>query len=122
MSGTQPRRESDGTSTSESEIDKVILGSIVNLQQMDKERAQLKDDPEMNFCLDVASRLRAMSSHQKALVKLQIQQVLFSVECSFEAASSSHYVPPPQPTFPCTPQQLPLMNTHSQPPFSPCSD
>ena len=69
--------------------DEMLITSIKNLRerQQDKQKGQL--DEETHFGLQVAETLRRFNSKQRALAKLQIDQVLFNVE-----------FPPKQPYYP----------------------
>ena len=45
-----------------------------------KFKAEVKEDPDMDFCWQVASRLRRMTPSQNAVTKLRIQEVLYHIE------------------------------------------
>ena len=91
---TQPEKQpplKKRRSTIDDNIDEMLITSIKNLRerQQDKQKRQL--DEETHFGLQVAETLRRFSSKQKALAKLQIDQVLFNVEFPPEQP----YYPPP---------------------------
>ena len=62
------------------EEDKALLQSLKEIQETARERRAQKDDMDFNFALEVAGRLKRLPPRQNAFAKLQIQQLLFSVE------------------------------------------
>jgi hypothetical protein len=70
-------------------IDLAMLDSLKEIQANIVSKATSEQDPDMSFCVDVASRLRKLSPPQNALAKLRIQEVLYQIE---------YPVVPPQPS------------------------
>ena len=62
------------------EGDKALLDSLKEIQDNARERRTKKEDMDLNFALEVAGRLRRLPPRQNACAKLQIQQLLFSIE------------------------------------------
>ena len=62
------------------EVDDVILGTLKSLQERRRGKDQQQCDEEGHFGQQIAATLRRFTPRQKALAKLQIEQVLFSVE------------------------------------------
>ena len=63
------------------EVEEVILCSLKSLQERRRgKEQQQQSDEEAHFGQQIAATLRRFTPRQKALAKLQIELVLFSVE------------------------------------------
>ena len=100
---------SSNVSTSETEVEQAVMDSIKGLHKMMKMHQETKNDPDVNFCLDVADQLKGMPWHKKALAKMRIQQILYDVE--FAPAAEN----PVGPVI----SQLPMGLPQPFPPFPP---
>ena len=58
----------------------VILGTLKSFQERRRGKDQQQCDEEGHFGQQIAATLRRFTPRQKALAKLQIEQVLFSVK------------------------------------------
>ena len=71
------------------EVDKALLQSLKDIQESSRERQAQKENMDLNFGLEVAGRLRRLPPKQNAFAKLQIQQLLFSIE--FQDSSNDYH-------------------------------
>ena len=74
------------------DIDEMLINSIKTIQERRQEKHSRQLNEETHFGLQVAETLRRFSPKQKALAKLQIDQVLFNIEFPPE---QPYYPPPP---------------------------
>ena len=75
-----PVRKRKRVDSASGEVDRALLQSLKDIQESMHQRRVQKEDMHLNFALEVAGRLRRLPPRKNAFVKLQIQQLLFSVE------------------------------------------
>ena len=89
---TAPPQRKKAKVDAEAEVDKMLIKSLQEIQDKACERRSQKDDNmDLNFALEIAGRLRRLSPQQNAYVKLQIQQLLFSVEFSQDTVEPTYH-------------------------------
>ena len=78
------------------DVDAVIIQSLKGIQErwpqketQEEERKSLMNDEEGYFGMQVAATLRRLTSRQKAIAKLRIDQILVDVDCPAEPYPST---------------------------------
>ena len=92
------KRKTAGNSVKKEEVDVIdlaMLESIKDIQAMAKDSSVSQNDPDISFCMDLASRLKKMPAQKNAFAKMQLQSLMYSLEYGQSTLS-----PPPGPTMP----------------------
>ena len=92
VSPSPPVKKKAKIETAMGEGEKALLQSLKEIQETARGRRTQKEDMDANFALEVAGRLRRLPPKQNAYAKLQIQQLLFSIEFHQESAEPAYQV------------------------------
>ena len=97
------KRKAVKSPTPADDVDAALVDSVRGLHELAKSRTSATPGPDVNFCLEIADRLKSFPRHKNAFAKMRIQQVLYEVEFGEETemAPPVHfpYVPPTSEPF-----------------------